>query len=173
MEPVFWLFGVLSEVFYWPFSVEVANITPIVALMIIVPIAAGALCMIIDWIFNVRDEFSQFNQLEDYDSRYTRSFIRYHFMRKRREDKRVDLAQLTEYQKKKYEMAREYDKEKSKAIAAAQDQSMKILKWKQGLNDDIKHTMDKQSQKMKMTKTVKTPSPTKAHPELDITVDDE
>lgn len=47
MEPIGWLFEVLSGLLYWPFQINEDTI--IVGLIVITPIAAGALCLIIDW----------------------------------------------------------------------------------------------------------------------------
>ena len=68
MEPIGWLFEVLSGVLYLPFRFNEDTI--IAGLIVITPIATGALCLIIDWVFDVRDEFSNFHRLEDYTSSF-------------------------------------------------------------------------------------------------------
>ena len=106
MEPIGWLFQVLSEVLYWPFQVN--EDTVIVGLIVITPIAAGALCLIIDSVFDVRDEFSNFHRLEDYTSSFRQHFQRYG----RPRQSRVDLKALKEYQDYKHNQAMELQEKK-------------------------------------------------------------
>lgn len=106
MEPIGWLFQVLSEVLYWPFQIN--EDTVIVGLIVITPIAAGALCLIIDWVFDVRDEFSNFHRLEDYTSSFRQHFQRYG----RSRQSRVDLKALKEYQDYKHNQAMELQEKK-------------------------------------------------------------
>lgn len=106
MEPIGWLFQVLSEVLYWPFQINEDMV--IVGLIVITPIVAGALCLIIDWIFDVRDEFSDFHRLEDYTSSFRQHFQRYG----RSRQSRVDLKALKEYQDYKHNQAMELQEKK-------------------------------------------------------------
>ena len=106
MEPIGWLFQVLSDVLHWPFQANEDMV--IVGLIVITPIAAGALCLIIDWIFDVRDEFSNFHRLEDYTSSFRQHFQRYG----RSRQSRVDLKALKEYQDYKHNQAMELQEKK-------------------------------------------------------------
>lgn len=106
MEPIGWLFEVLSGLLYWPFQINEDTI--IVGLIVITPIAAGALCLIIDWVFDVRDEFSNFHRLEDYTSSFRQHFQRYGQPRQ----SRVDLKALKEYQDYKHKQAMELQEKK-------------------------------------------------------------
>ncbi len=106
MEPIGWLFEVLSGVLYLPFQFNEDTI--IAGLIVITPIAAGALCLIIDWVFDVRDEFSNFHRLEDYTSSFRQHFQRYG----RPRQSRVDLKALKEYQDYKHKQAMELQEKK-------------------------------------------------------------
>ena len=106
MEPIGWLFEVLSGVLYLPFRFNEDTI--IAGLIVITPIAAGALCLIIDWVFDVRDEFSNFHRLEDYTSSFRQHFQRYG----RPRQSRVDLKALKEYQDYKHKQAMELQEKK-------------------------------------------------------------
>lgn len=106
MEPIGWLFEVLSGVLYLPFQFNADTI--IAGLIVITPIAAGALCLIIDWVFDVRDEFSNFHRLEDYTSSFRQHFQRYG----RSRQSRVDLKALKEYQDYKHNQAMELQEKK-------------------------------------------------------------
>jgi len=106
MESIGWLFEVLSGVLYLPFQFNEDTI--IAGLIVITPIAAGALCLIIDWVFDVRDEFSNFHRLEDYTSSFRQHFQRYG----RPRQSRVDLKALKEYQDYKHKQAMELQEKK-------------------------------------------------------------
>lgn len=188
MEPIGWLFQVLSDVLYWPFQVN--EDTVIVGLIVITPIAAGALCLIIDWVFDVRDEFSNFHRLEDYTSSFRQHFQRYG----RPRQSRVDLKALKEYQDYKHNQAMELQEKKHAYTHDYLQQQMAHTKIKNAMQTEQSARFSQNIDKLKSYQEYKAghqggsvppavpasykpkrvngaPVPPGNHPELDIEVD--
>lgn len=188
MEPIGWLFEVLSSVLYWPFQIN--EDTVIVGLIVITPIAAGALCMIIDWVFDVRDEFSNFHRLEDYTSSFRQHFQRYG----RPRQSRVDLKALKEYQDYKHNQAMELQEKKHAYTHDYLQQQMAHTKIKNAMQAEQSTRFSQNIDKLKNYQEYKAgrqggsappavsasykpkrvngaPVPPGNHPELDIEVD--
>ena len=171
MEPIGWLFEVLSGVLYLPF-------------------AAGALCLIIDWVFDVRDEFSNFHRLEDYTSSFRQHFQRYG----RPRQSRVDLKALKEYQDYKHKQAMELQEKKHTYTHDYLQQQMAHTKIKNAMQTEQSTRFSQNIDKLKNYQEYKAgrqggsvppavpasykpkkvngaPVPPGNHPELDIEVD--
>lgn len=188
MEPIGWLFEVLSGVLYLPFQFN--GDTIIAGLIVITPIAAGALCLIIDWVFDVRDEFSNFHRLEDYTSSFRQHFQRYG----RSRQSRVDLKALKEYQDYKHKQAMELQEKKHAYTHDYLQQQMAHTKIKNAMQTEQSTRFSQNIDKLKNYQEYKAgcqggsvppavpasykpkrvngaPVPPGNHPELDIEVD--
>lgn len=188
MEPIGWLFEVLSGVLYLPFQFNEDTI--IAGLIVITPIAAGALCLIIDWVFDVRDEFSNFHRLEDYTSSFRQHFQRYG----RPRQSRVDLKALKEYQDYKHQQAMELQEKKHTYTHDYLQQQMAHTKIKNAMQTEQSTRFSQNIDKLKNYQEYKAgrqggsvppavpasykpkkvngaPVPPGNHPELDIEVD--
>ncbi len=188
MEPIGWLFEVLSGVLYLPFRFNEDTI--IAGLIVITPIAAGALCLIIDWVFDVRDEFSNFHRLEDYTSSFRQHFQRYG----RPRQSRVDLKALKEYQDYKHKQAMELQEKKHTYTHDYLQQQMAHTKIKNAMQTEQSTRFSQNIDKLKNYQEYKAgrqggsvspavpasykpkkvngaPVPPGNHPELDIEVD--
>ena len=188
MEPIGWLFEVLSGVLYLPFQFNEDTI--IAGLIVITPIAAGALCLIIDWVFDVRDEFSNFHRLEDYTSSFRQHFQRYG----RPRQSRVDLKALKEYQDYKHNQAMELQEKKHAYTHDYLQQQMAHTKIKNAMQAEQSTRFSQNIDKLKSYQEYKAghqggsvppavpasykpkrvngaPVPPGNHPELDIEVD--
>lgn len=190
LEPVYWLFQVLSEVMYWPFQVNEDMV--VVGLIVITPIAAGALCLIIDWVFDVRDEFSNFHRLENYTSSFRQHFQRYG----RSRQSRVDLKALKEYQDYKHNQALKLQEKKHAYTHDYLQQQMAHTKIKNAMQTEQSTRFAQNIDKLKSYQVYKfgkqqaggpvppavpasykpkrvngAPVPPGNHPELDIVVD--